>query len=639
MKSSMVKNAKGVSGEDLIKELAKPVLNEVEVDRILSSGVDINWRDNKGNGFLHFCALKNLTESMKYLISKGANIHMENNDKQTPLYAAVDGDSIDAVQLLITTGANVDHLDAYKRTPLQDAVISNRSRVVDILTMHTKSVDNKDKYDRNLIFDAVSNGNKSLINKVAQNKNVTINQVDAEGNSVLHHSTVMKDPDLAMKLMEEGADPTIKDKSGKSFLVYAATSGIEYEHVIDKAVSLGYSLNFKNEDNQTILMEVLLAFAKISEIERLRRESLFKMVKKLIFKGVDVSAEDDLKETALFIAVRSRNIETVVLMLDQPQTNPNHKNIRGETPLSIAALEGYDNLDLILVLLKYGADANIPDNDGASTLEKLSEAILYFHNGKVINPYIKQKINENGQYMVLLKEILENSAINVDVLNSHGQPLFFDAVMSKNEYLFKLWLKHGADKNKTNEHGQNIIHYLMLLNGQKAGLTRRSYLEILQNLINIGVDINKKDKEGGTSLHLAAMHKCEHTLKVLLNSRGNTKAQDKKGRTIAHNCVFKNKKEHFKILHFIDQEVLNIPDRFGILPINYAAFMGQKELVLEMIASGAHINNPHPKNPQMVEFLKKTKNNLKVMISSTDDLADKKHLMMLEESMQKDFSF
>lgn len=629
---------KTFSNDDFLELLLSPTFYESKVSSIFENNeIDINWQNETGEGYLHLCAQNNLTESIAWLIKNGADIELENKEEETALFYAAKHNHYDAVEELIKYKANVNHQNIHLRTPLQEAVIENQEKVIDILIKHTKNINNTDSHGHNVIFDAVSNGDMHLIEKVAHRKDLNINQIDNDGNTILHQKSALHDDDLALELMESGADPTLVDKHGKNFLFYAATKGIESEELIDKAISMGCNIKSRSNDNSTVLMETLLAFAKLTPTEIKRRESLLKMVKKLIHEGIDVNANNNYGETALFIAVREKDIEAISFLLEEG-ININHQNIEGETAFSMCVMNGIDYLDEMLILMKYGADVNLKNRDNKTVIEKLIDAVLYLYSDKKINDRnFEAKIDENGQYLVILKEILENSKVDLTQLNSEGKPYFFEPLMFKNDVLFKLLRDHGIDLNQKDSNENNILNNIMENAVKKYGFSEKRYFTVLKSLIALGADVNSTDKSGGTSAHKAVNDSCEQTLKLLLESKANVKAVDNKGRSLVHSCVWKGKNKHFSVLHKFDKDILNIPDNFGVLPINYAAFMGNQELVLSLIDAGAYINNPNKKDEKMLEFLYQFYDTLDSLSEGVKSELNKKNIKMLVINMKKEF--
>lgn len=166
---------------------------------------------------------------------------------------------------------------------------------------------------------------------------------------------------------------------------------------------------------------------------------------------------------------------------------------------------------------------------------------------------------------------------------------------------------------------------------------KKLYLNTIKSLINSGVDINAKNNEGFTALHVAIGEKCEYTIRLLLELRADCFATDRKGRTIMHNCIWKNTTKYFKLIYHYNKEIMNIPDAFGIRPINYAAFMGKKDLVIEMLDAGALLNNTNKKDPKILLFLEKFHLNIINITKGIEKEVDKVSLKLLADNMIKEF--
>lgn len=77
---------------DLLNELLELTFIEHKVNEIYSSikSFNINWQNENGEGFLHLCAAKNLTQSMQWLIDKNCDINLMNKDGLTPIFYAIE---------------------------------------------------------------------------------------------------------------------------------------------------------------------------------------------------------------------------------------------------------------------------------------------------------------------------------------------------------------------------------------------------------------------------------------------------------------------------------------------------------------------------------------------------------------------
>lgn len=629
---------KNYTKNDLSKELLLTVFNIEKIESLYKKNFDLNLLNDNKESILHLCAKKGLNNSINWLITKDVDVNIQNADGSTPIFYALLGNNLSTLKLLHKNNANINHLNIHKRTVLQEAVISGKNGFFNYLLEHTEKLNNCDIHKQNLIFDAVSNGDFELIKRISNIKSININQKNKEGNTVLNKESVLKNKDLAILLMNLGIDPTIKNNKGKNFLFYAVTKGIENLDILLKAVELGCDINSKSMNGSSILVETINTFIKTPKNNINKRDSLFKMIKELMKKDLDINSTDNLDETAFFIAIRSENTKLINLFFYDKRLNINHQNIYKETVLYTTINNGLRNLDLTLKLIEYGIKPNLKNLRGQSAIELLINIILYLQNNKKSYPRIIDKIDKNGEYLTILEKILDTSKVDLKQLNSNGQPLFFDVLKYYNYVLFKMLKIRGININQRDKDGQNILFNFLNQDINNTIKDRNLYLETLQNLLNLGLDINEKDNNGDTVLHKAVVNQCEYTVKLFLEAKPNFFIQDKKGRSIIHNCIWKDTTRYFKLIHSYNPDIINICDYYGVRPINYAAFMGKYKLVIEMLDAGALINNPGKKDKKILTFFKKFHKNILNITEKQNNVINKKNLQLLGENMISEFS-
>ena len=177
----------------------------------------------------------------------------------------------------------------------------------------------------------------------------------------------------------------------------------------------------------------------------------------LIANDIKIDEVDENEENVLFRVVKNNDLLNTELFLDEKILNINHKNSEGNTVLIYAALKGEEYLPMMTELLKYGANPNIADKKGSTLIEKLIDVILHHNNKKEISSSLLECINTNEDYMLILKNIFENSKVLLRKLNSAGKPLFFDPVFYGNNPLFDLLKSHGSDINQKDKEGKKLI--------------------------------------------------------------------------------------------------------------------------------------------------------------------------------------
>ena len=72
-----------------------------------------------------------------------------------------------------------------------------------------------------------------------------------------------------------------------------------------------------------------------------------------------------------------------------------------------------------------------------------------------------------------------------------------------------------------------------------------------------------------------------------------------------HNCIWKAKIKTLRYILSLNNKLLNLEDKFGVLPIHYAAFLGYTELVLELINLGSHVSSYTVKSEYIKKFLER----------------------------------
>ena len=629
------------SEDKFLKEILKKDFDELILNNLLKSGININHIDDNGDTFLNLCIKKKLTKASLWLIKNKCNPIIKNNEGQSSIQIAIKQGNHKVVKALLSMGIiNINETNAEGRTILHDAVINGETEIVGELMKHSPDINIKDKHKRNILFDAIAYGDDKLISKILSTGELEINAIDIYGNTVLHTNEVLTNDDLAKKLLNYGANPTINDKEGKNFLFHTALRGKDGLELLDLAIEKGCNLNGRIRNNNSILMEIMFTFTNLSDTEKERRSGLIEMAKKFVKNGIDVNAINDQGETVLFDAVRKNDVEAVAFLLDDG-VDVNKRNKRFETVLLIAVLKGIKALDVILLLMDFGASVTTRVKDLKTILEVLNDIILHTHgNHPMENQNLLAQIDiENGKYLIILKDILSKISIKIDYNDFSGDPIYFKSLLYGNIDLFRLYVKYGIDINKRNSKGRTLFHeYIIRI--FKLGVENKNFEQILLLLVNNKVDVNKDLPEDGKIVISAiVLEKCNINLfKILLKkTRFNFKLQDNLGRTIIHSCVTGQNLEILKLMHSIDESLINIPDYYNILPLTYAALSGNVEMLLELIRLDSHITSDKKiTSSARIKFVKLLPN-LDKLTTHIHDLDDLRKINIVIDQIIREF--
>lgn len=123
----------------------------------------------------------------------------------------------------------------------------------------------------------------------------------------------------------EGDNSLVNAKDEYGFTVLHNVVGEHNFDMVELLVQKGADVNAQNDEG--IAPPHLAAYAENAKI--------------LIKNGAKVDIESNLNETPLYVATTEHEDIDVMEVLLENGANPNHKNVRGETPYDAAKLMGY----------------------------------------------------------------------------------------------------------------------------------------------------------------------------------------------------------------------------------------------------------------------------------------------------------
>lgn len=621
--------------------LLAPKFNQINAEKMISK-INKNYKFDDGDTLLDKCLRKNRFKAASWLVRQGIEITTKNKDNISSVRLAIEkGDIVVIDTITKYCDFNIDQVDQNGRSLLQDAVILGYNQIAQILIDNDIDPNIKDKYNRNVIFDAVNYGDNDIIDTVLKIKNLEMNNIDTEGKTVLHQKTVRQNDDLAVKLLKSGADPTICDKEGYNFLTYTALRGDAGQYVLDIAIECGCDLNSKTAKETSVLMEVMHAFVKAPSVEIDRRTELKNVAQTLIDGGSDINSVNQYGETMIFSLIRKGDLDGCAFLL-QNKIDINQINNNSETPLFLAVLKGSKYMQLIKLLLGHGADPTIRNKYEQTIPEFLNEIILHTHKYKTISTakeYIAS-IDSNGQYMIILKEILSLRKFNFHYYDTNGNPLFYSPFLYGDKKTTQLYLQNGFNINEKNESGVNLF-YTYVLECFKKGEYFNEFREYLVFLLVNKADIRVRNKEGQT-IHNAVALIPDCNLKLFRKLTEVTKhdyaSVDKLGRTIIHYCVISNNVELFNLVYGVERNIQNVPDNFNILPITYAALMNRQEIVIELLKRDTIINSGKPIPEEIKVKYRPILKNLDNLAQGVEDPILLRQIEILKQQTINDFS-
>ena len=644
----------------LQEELERAVISIPKLDKILASGkVKLNAFVDESSmlTLLHIMIRKNKVLSAKWLLQNHANPYVEDKSGTPAFFYFADVTSANQFfDLFVSSNIDLGHKSAFGRMVLQDIALGGNVELFKKVAPKVRNIFSLDNYTKNVLFDAVASGNRKMMDYVFGLPNAPLDIQTSDQQSLLHY---FKDAplDTIEYLLEKKVPPHLQDDSDKNIIFYLsqrlesslqASDLQRLSDIIDTAIEFKELREQKDNQGNNLLTNFLKNMhKKLNDYNQ--KDILSTMIMKFVDKGVSVDEKDLQGNNPLLIAASKNDLDTVKILLSK-EANINVQNKDGLTPLAVAILHGdSEYLELVKFLMDYGADANVKDNKGLTVIEKMIYILIFIanqernkKNQKIINTVdissdAIMKLNENNFIKNAFEAVISCKFVDLNQLDSGNNPYFFAFILSLDDYFSRMMLRYGSDINMQNHEGKNILEYY-LEHSYKNKIDVAEITQTMKYIIRLGIDLNSKDANGATILHKIALKYPTNFIKILCTFNPSLDAIDNRGRTVLHNAIWSNNLETVKFILNNNKKLLNQLDFFGILPINYAAFMGNVEIILYLIGEGSQINNPNEKPKHILDFFKKFHKNI-IKIENTKMLSpsDRKNLGILLEHMKAEF--
>ncbi|XP_055604344.1 putative ankyrin repeat protein RF_0381 [Uranotaenia lowii] len=373
-------------------------VNSIHLTKILMDNkADPYALDDSGQTPLHLAVLEGYIHSVKLLFDYGVNPSIENSDGKTALHLAVQKCNGEVVKLILQNSAEytdlVNKKDKngntalivasqidYQRTncihsfssvsSLDWAVIHKELESLEILLNHGKDR-NDSPIDRHRAGESKAYYFLRQIWKRAAEVTEHIIQKHMSGDKTLFEACKkdqQRDRCLQI-LLENGADPYICDKTGRTALHWAVDN--KKLKCVEILLKCGINPNKAYAEDQKD-KSFGNCITELCEVCKEKEETDCPLKKMFIDQRVNLNERDNLEQTALHFAVKQGNLACVRILLKY-QIDPLLKNKYGQTALHLAVEN--NNPSLVKVLLQHTRKRfrdfiNLKDNNGNTALHQ-----------------------------------------------------------------------------------------------------------------------------------------------------------------------------------------------------------------------------------------------------------------------------
>ncbi|WP_346863681.1 ankyrin repeat domain-containing protein [uncultured Draconibacterium sp.] len=458
---------------------------------------------------------------VKLLVDYGADVNkcLEGSVKKTPLTEAIEKGGEEITEFLINRGADVNCQNSWGKTPLELVSEKGWIKIVQLLLDKGAEVNcTKENYSPSLLK-ASSEGHLEIV-KTLISKGAKINGKSLVFTALIE-SVSKGHFEIVKELVEHGADINkiikVKFRDGEedNALISAIQNG--HEDIALFLIEKGAEINIKiNKYTYPLILASQKGFVKIVEkliengalldeinengstalIESITFDN-FEIAKLLILNGADVNikaTDEEGEYNALCISSAKGKTDIVSLLLNH-SANVNIDNSYGETPLTLAT--EFNHIEVVKLLIENGADINKKNHNNICPLLRAS-----IEGNKSIMSYLMKSggkfLKEPEEYNLPLLEVAEKE-LWTPTNKEHVKAIGF-------------LIEMGANINAKDKDGNSPLHIA-------TSCPRNN--KIISELLKYGADINSKNNEGVTPLMNAIQWNKYKTVKNLIKHGAN----------------------------------------------------------------------------------------------------------------------
>lgn len=290
------------------------------------------------------------------------------------------------------------------------------------------------------------------------------------------------------------------------------------------------------------------------------------LVRALINRGIDLTAINLDGDTALHVAVKAGDVDTISMLLNAG-SDVNAIGNQGATPLHYAT----DATDkkILELLLNWKASLNVNDSAGETALNvtvyEKWDALLMGVAGLEEETKIERRAAAESP-----EGVVRVPPDGIGLLKGEEMSTFYTAAMDGDHDIMRALLEQGTNTDATEWQLDIALHLA----------TAFGHMDIVQTLLDAGANPEATDDWGNTPLHTAALKGHTEVVKVLLDNKAQIEAA-RNERSLSYRMGYQGL---FKTLRS------NTTEKWGERALHVAVKAGQLEVVRELLARGAQVD-------------------------------------------------
>ncbi|KKP01555.1 hypothetical protein THAR02_06340 [Trichoderma harzianum] len=501
-------------------------------------------------------ACTNNVQAMRSLMAHGAKLKDEDHLGSLALRKAASTESLDAVKLLLGENVDVSEADTDGRSAIHAVAIGGVVEMLqNISNLPGFDINARDNEQQTALILAVQFDHVKLVRELCL-KNADVTLADSQGKTALQYA-VSKDLDITKALIENKASAVIGDKEGQTALDLACRLGcVEAVEVMLNSLDNASLLNLVHVDQA----------AKISPLHIAAKFGYTAIVKLLLSKGVNVRLEDSSGNTAIQLSASAGHLDVLRILLEH------HLSHRGDfVPEDLGPVgedtnnqneEEFDK-DLYKITAVKECNELLCRAVASGQLIVVRYLLNYMDSSHPSIPVQTSTLGDNllniaasKGYTEIVRALLPRFDPNVK--NAENRTPLDLAVSGKHRGVIRLLLESGADPNVSDSDRQTPLHiaarsglyeifedllrsggdvYARTILKETALHLAVEFPNIVRLLIAASADLNAKDYNEATPLHLAVRADSIPTIKLLLQAGADLDAVDEDDETPLHYAI------------------------------------------------------------------------------------------------------
>jgi ankyrin repeat protein len=176
----------------------------------------IDEKTSLGETALHYLAVENQLEAVRFLYQRGANINTANNCGGTPLSEAASLGYVELVKFLLEKGARTQGLFGTGDPILHEAVRSGNPDIIDLLVRNGADIHSKNSLGESALHESTKDDKWLEVTKYLIAHGAAIDGLADFESTPLHGAALYGAINTTKYLIQSGATTSLKDSQGRT---------------------------------------------------------------------------------------------------------------------------------------------------------------------------------------------------------------------------------------------------------------------------------------------------------------------------------------------------------------------------------------------------------------------------------------